>query len=311
MKRFWRVREGLETFVFELDPWGERPGELERQRASWAMSGVLRHAAQASGGTSERVLLKIHSTLVGAAAPLQPSSGAIERRLRGAIADGTLRVTVVRPRSLAVVVEDDHEEVVGWEQEATADGHLWVLSVKLKTPGGEPLAFEKLEVFRHDTGDPVGIILETDKEGSAATIVPSDGTYDLLLLSDDEEEPDEPIDDRDVATHLHCQFFTEDDEVLAGETVQIGGPHGSFDVTTGAEGEIDVPLEPGDYELTIWDQSFKAHTLYAGEHDDAGLHYQFVVQSDYDWEEEHQPGRRHRYHEEDEDNDDGDGEEDV
>jgi hypothetical protein len=312
MKRSWRVREGLYTIVLDVDPGGAgagaRPDEDDRSRSAFLIGQLVQAVTWRPDGASGRALREVGSALYGAGAAGAPPSSSddpqarmprLEQALRRAIAAGRLRVREWRPPAAAVVEAEADEPVLGWEKEGEADGKLWVLSVHLRTPGGEPLAFERLEVFRHGTDEPIGITLETDKDGRAATLVPSDGTYDLRLLTDWEDDF-EQIDDADVATHLHCQFFTEDEEPIVGETVDVTGPSGSFELVTGAEGEIDTPAEPGDYELTILGEKFKAHTLYAAEHDAADLYYQFVVPGDYDWEQ-HDPLREHRWTDDEDD----------
>jgi hypothetical protein len=97
---------------------------------------------------------------------------------------------------------------------------------------------------------------------------------------------------------LHCQFFSPSHQPLVGEKVKVSGGGASFELITGDQGEIDTPADPGAYQLAVRGQTFKAHTLHVNDmsHPRAGLHYQFVVDTDEedDWSK-HEKGRMNRY----------------
>jgi hypothetical protein len=174
----------------------------------------------------------------------------------------------------------------------------FVVSLELKAPGGNPLAFEKVVVVHRKTKRPVGDPVTTDGDGKVSVEVPKDAKYDVKIVEDEAEHHEVSSDDHDTTAHLHCQFFDANEQPLVGETVKISGKGTSFEVVTGEQGEIDVPTEPGDYNLEVKGEKFKAHTLYVKDfnHEHGGQHHQFVLEGeeDDDWSK-HEKARLDRY----------------
>jgi hypothetical protein len=173
----------------------------------------------------------------------------------------------------------------------------FVVSLQLKAPGGCPLAFEKVVVVHSKTKQAVGDPVTTDGEGNVAVEVPMDAKYDVKILEDEAEHHEVSPDDHDTTAHLHCQFFDGNEQPLVGETVKISRGSTLFEVVTGDQGDIDVPTEPGDYNLEVRGQKFKAHTLYVNDfnHQHGGQHHQFVLEGEEDDWSKHEQARLDRY----------------
>ncbi|HET7501044.1 MAG TPA: hypothetical protein VFK02_08580, partial [Kofleriaceae bacterium] len=166
--------------------------------------------------------------------------------------------------------------------QAAPDDHVFVVNAELASPGGVPLAFEQVVLLRHGTGEQIAGPFTTDENGRFATVVPENAAYDIQLLDDGTEHHQVGPPDAAVAAHLHCQFL-DGGVPAAGELVTITGPGVSQSVTLGSDGELDLAVAPGAYELTVRKQTFKAHSLNTADiHKAGGGHYRFAIEPEHD-----------------------------
>ncbi|HMG23313.1 MAG TPA: hypothetical protein VK607_18390, partial [Kofleriaceae bacterium] len=142
---------------------------------------------------------------------------------------------------------------------------VYVVHAELKTPGGEPIGFEKVVLVKRGTDEVVAGPAITEGDGTISFIVPEQGSFDLKIVDDETHHHVTPPPDAEVAMQLHCQFF-DGGVPAAGEVVQVSGDGSRMAVTLGQGGELDLAVSPGEYELTIRGQSFVAHPVTLADH---------------------------------------------
>jgi hypothetical protein len=157
-------------------------------------------------------------------------------------------------------------------------GDAFILSAELQSPGGEPIAHEKVTVVDPDTGEAVTDAVKTDADGRIAVAVPEDKKYHIKIHDEGTPVERKQPADKDIENILCAQFFDPDHRPLAGEKVKVRGPSGPSDQVTGDDGSLHLPASPGEYELVVRGQTFLAYTLLVPETDYGGKQYQFVVE---------------------------------
>lgn len=167
--------------------------------------------------------------------------------------------------------------------EGSDDVH--VLATQLFSPGGVPLAGERVQLIDPQTDEPWGPPLRTDERGELRVEVPHPGPWDLRFVHDDYEEPDTPGDD-EVTTELHVLFVDPGGEPLPDLAVNVHGPTPA-EARTDEGGTLHLEVAPGAYALEVRGPEmaearvFHAHaTLRADRTQGDGHSYVFVVEAD-------------------------------
>jgi hypothetical protein len=143
------------------------------------------------------------------------------------------------------------------------DPNVHVVAADLKTPGGQPLAFELVQLVKKGKDGKVEVIAGpelTDVKGHIAFVVDEAGDYELDVIGDDPHEHVMPPDDREIAFNLVAQFF-DDGVPAAGEKVEIKGPGYTGTLHLDSAGMVLLAVPTGEYELTVAKQKFVAHAV--------------------------------------------------
>jgi uncharacterized Zn-binding protein involved in type VI secretion len=173
----------------------------------------------------------------------------------------------------------------GTSQPRPPDDHVFVVSAELQSPGGVALAFEQVVLLKHGTDERIAGPFTTDAKGHFATVVPDNAAYDIQLLDDGTEHHQVGPPDAEVATHLHCQFLVGGVPAV-GELVTVSGQGISTAATLGTDGELDLVVAPGAYELRVRKQTFHAHSLNTADiQRGGGGHYRFEIAGEHDPDE--------------------------
>jgi hypothetical protein len=175
------------------------------------------------------------------------------------------------------------------------DEHVFVVSAEVKSPGGTALAGETVFLLKHGTDEQVAGPFTLDANGRFGALVPENADYDIQVVDDGPIHHRGQAPDAVAATLLHVQII-EAGAPAAGALVYITGPGVSHAVTLGPTGELDLPVQAGEYDIKVGKQTFKAHTL-NGEalaRGDSGGYYQFAIESELD-QDEHERARADRF----------------
>ena len=177
------------------------------------------------------------------------------------------------------------------EQAKKDDPDVHVIATDLKTPGGEPLGFHEVIVYKKGTKEKVAGPVMTDDKGHVSFVMDEEGEYDFEIVNEDVVSHTMPPDDHEVAFELHAQFL-EGGVPLAGETVKISDPGFNGSVALDLAGNFEMPADSGEYELTIKGQTFKAHAVRLA---DLGGHAEFHLEPKAEKVTDFEKARANRY----------------
>jgi hypothetical protein len=153
------------------------------------------------------------------------------------------------------------------------DPNVHVVAADLKTPGGQPLAFELVQLVKKGADGKVEVIAGpelTDVKGHIAFVVDEAGDYELDVIGDDPHEHVMPPDDREIMFNLMAQFL-DDGVPAAGEKVEINGPGYKGSLHLDSDGMVLLAVPTGEYELTVNKQKFVAHAVRPVDHEGASV----------------------------------------
>lgn len=138
---------------------------------------------------------------------------------------------------------------------------IHVLATRLLSPGGVALAEELVQLVDPSTDEPFGPPVRSDAQGEIRVEVPHPGPWDLRVLHDDWEEPDQP-DDHEAETELHVQFVDHEGRPLEDLAVTVRGAT-ECEARSDADGVVHLPVAPGPYTLEVAETEFSLAQVFA------------------------------------------------
>jgi uncharacterized Zn-binding protein involved in type VI secretion len=154
---------------------------------------------------------------------------------------------------------------------------VYMLSRRLVARGATPLREHRIAILDPDTGERVGALEHTDRDGNLFVEVPDHREYDLRV--DDDADPvvaPDELERLDMADSelddavLTFRLVTPTGVALGNERCDVRAPGGqTFAATTSASGDHARTGDPGVYAVTVRQRTYKVHTLHDSDLDDA------------------------------------------
>lgn len=193
--------------------------------------------------------------------------------------------TVIRRITVITGIDD----LLGLEPWSPPSDEVFVVSAVVRGIGGTPLVRQAIEVVDPDTRAVVARPIETDDEGRFVAEVPEKKKYEVRIVDDDEDPGDAPAGDadggdadeggddpeRDLAL-LFVRLLDRTGTPLAEETVTIDGGGGAFESRTDRDGDIELHVKPGPYQLTARGHTRAVHTLFSSDLEEGENPYEIV-----------------------------------
>lgn len=187
--------------------------------------------------------------------------------------------------------EQEQEEQQQDEKPKEDPHHVFVVHHELKSPAGEPLGFEKVVLVKKGTDEVVAGPSITEGDGTISFVLPNDGEFDLKIVEDEHLVIPEPVPEEHVATHLHASFGL----AVAGEVATVKGNGKTFQVTLTGDGELEVSVEPGEYEVTVMDLTFKVSSMRGSDFEAGAEFHEFPSEPAQPPSNDFEKARLHRY----------------